>query len=199
MDWATHEFFFHAIRTGEVVLPGRDAEYVPEAKGAIDFWAVNYYTRHMIDARKRGLEGQRFAHQRTRMIPMDFFLEEAFPEGLIANLERLKDKPVIITENGCCCDDDRWRVLALATHLCALREAIDRGVDVRGYFHWSFMDNFEWGSFVPRFGLVSVDFKTFKRTPKPSAWFFKEVIERNGFDRKLLAKYLKGFPKLKQY
>ena len=54
------------------------------------------------------------------------------------------------------------------------------GVDVRGYFYWSFMDNYEWGSFRPKFGLVEVDFETFERKPKPSAYFYQEIIKNNG-------------------
>jgi len=130
------------------------------------------------------------------MIQEDFILEEMFPEGLIASLERLKDLPVYITENGLCCDDDRFRIVHLALHLCALREAIDRGTDVRGYFHWSLMDNYEWGSFVPRFGLVHVDFETFKRTPKPSAFFYRDIIRSNGFGPRTTKQYLTQLPTL---
>ena len=84
-------------------------------------------------------------------------------------------------------------------HLQALAEAMKRGCDVRGYFHWSFLDNFEWWSFVPRFGMVDVDFKTFARTPKPSAYFFRDVIRNNGFDRDLLLEYLPEFKDWKIY
>jgi beta-glucosidase len=75
------------------------------------------------------------------------------------------DRPVYITENGCSCDEDRFRIVYIALYLCALKEAIDRGVDVRGYFYWSLMDNYEWGSFLPRFGMVAVNFENFERTP----------------------------------
>jgi len=82
--------------------------------------------------------------------------------------------------------------------LSALKEAIDRGVDVRGYFYWSLMDNYEWGSFIPRFGLVDVDFTTFKRTPKPSASFYREIIRDNGFSGKTVQKYLAELPTLQR-
>lgn len=134
-----------------------------------------------------------------KMIDKDFYLEEVFPEGLLNGLQRLKDKPVYITENGICCDDDRWRILKLASDLAAISDAIKKGVDVRGYLHWTTMDNYEWSSFVPRFGLVHVDFKTFKRTPKNSAWFYKELIELNGFDGTLVQKYIPELPVLKLY
>jgi beta-glucosidase len=198
VDFVTHEFFFHAIRTGELVYPYRDAEYDSEVKGAMDYWAINYYTRHMVDARKSTFEGVRFAHKTLKMIRKDFYLEEFFPEGLTANLERLKDLPVHITENGCSCDDDRFRIVYLILHLSALRDALDQGVDVRGYFYWSLMDNYEWGSFLPRFGLVDVDFETFTRTPKPSARFYRDVINKNGVTQDIIRKYLKELPTLSQ-
>jgi beta-glucosidase len=196
VDYVTNEFFFHAIRTGELVFPTMDAEYDSSVKGTMDFWSVNYYTRHMVDARHAGLQGPRFKHKELKMIPMDFYLEEMYPEGLIANLERLCDRPVYITENGCSAVDDRFRIVYLVIHLSALKEAIERGVDVRGYFYWSLMDNYEWGSYIPRFGLVDVDFSTFARTPKPSALLYREIIQKNGFSGEMLRSYLKELPTL---
>ncbi len=109
---------------------------------------------------------------------------------------RLTDKPVYITENGTSCDDDRFRIVSLILHLNAIREAMDMGVDVRGYLHWSLLDNYEWGSYLPRFGLSSVDRESFARTPKPSAHFFKDVIENNGVNQEIIRKYLKELPSL---
>ena len=72
------------------------------------------------------------------------------------------------------------------------------GVDVRGYLHWSLLDNYEWGSYTPKFGLVDVNRESgkFERTPKPSAYFYKEIIENNGFNQQILRKYLKEMPSL---
>ncbi len=76
---------------------------------------------------------------------------------------------------------DPLRVDYLQTHLRAAREAIDRGVDLRGYFAWSLLDNLEWSlGFSKRFGIVHVDFETQKRTPKASARLYSEVIRTNG-------------------
>ena len=76
---------------------------------------------------------------------------------------------------------DPLRVGYLREHLRAAREAIDRGVDLRGYFAWSLLDNFEWSlGFSKRFGIVHVDFETLERTPKASARFYSEVIRTNG-------------------
>lgn len=196
MDLISNEFFFHALRTGEMIFPNLDAEYDPDLKGAVDYWAVNYYTRHMVDARKANLEGQRFIHKQLKMIPMNFYLEEMFPEGLTAALERLSDLPVYITENGCAATDDRFRIVYIALTLSAVWEAIQHGVDVRGYFYWSLLDNYEWGSYIPQFGLVGVDRNTFERTPKTSAAFYRDVIDRNGFGGETVHKYLAELPTL---
>ncbi len=198
-DWLCNEFFFHAVRTGEIVFPYRDGEFVPELKGAMDYWAVNYYTRRMISARRQKIDGDWYTATHVRMIDQPFYLEEFFPEGLANSLMRLRDLPIHITENGVSADDDRWRIVKLAQDLAALSDAAKRGCDIRSYLHWSLMDNYEWSSFVPRFGLIDVDFKTFERTPKPSAYFLREVIRNNGFDGQLIQKFLPDLPVYQLY
>jgi beta-glucosidase len=103
--------------------------------------------------------------------------------------ERYK-KPVIVTENGLANSDwvhmdgkvhDPSRIDFTRRYLLGLEKAIDEGVDIAGYFHWSLMDNFEWAEgYKERFGLVHVDFTTFKRTIKDSAWWYRDVILSNG-------------------
>jgi beta-glucosidase len=77
--------------------------------------------------------------------------------------------PVIVTENGIATADDEQRIAYTATALTSLAEAMSDGVDVRGYLHWSALDNYEWGTYRPTFGLIAVDRTTFARTPKESA------------------------------
>jgi beta-glucosidase len=79
----------------------------------------------------------------------------------------------------------------IATHLAAVRQAIDEGADVRGYLYWSSMDNFEWAfGYARTFGLIAVDRETFVRTPKPSAHYFAEIARANAVDPKTTASYL---------
>lgn len=99
-------------------------------------------------------------------------------------------KPVLITENGMCCHDwismdgkvhDPQRIDFLRRYLLQLERAADEGADVLGYFCWSWMDNFEWTQgYRPRFGLVYVDYETQARTPKDSAFWYRDVIANNG-------------------
>jgi beta-glucosidase len=100
-----------------------------------------------------------------------------------------KTKEIYITENGCAASDelspegiadDSDRIMFLRNHLAHLQRATAEGLPVKGYFHWSLMDNFEWSDgFTNRFGLVYVDFKTQKRTAKLSAAYFREAMARN--------------------
>ena len=193
-DFYRNEFFFHAMRTGELLLPFTDGEFDADVKNTVDYWSINCYTRNMTDSRKKTAAGKRYDYKQMKMIDEDFYLEEMHPEIIFANMDRLRDKPVIITENGCSCDNDDLRIVYLSLYLSALSEAIRTGVDVRGYLYWSLMDNYEWGSYKPRFGLCDVDFKTFERTPKRSAYFYKDIIENNGFSQEILRKYLKELP-----
>jgi beta-glucosidase len=92
--------------------------------------------------------------------------------------------PIQITENGCSYDeslDDRHRIAYLSAHVDAVRAAMDEGVDVRGYYVWSLMDNFEWAEgYGPRFGLVHVDYATQRRTPRASYAWYRDLIAASG-------------------
>mgnify|MGYP003844884415 FL=1 len=97
-------------------------------------------------------------------------------------------KPIHITENGIADRDDRKRGPYITHHLMQIHQAIHEGVPVEGYFHWSFIDNFEWNEgFDMRFGLVEVDPKDpeLKRKPRRSASLYSRIIRANGIERKL--------------
>ncbi|KUO05566.1 beta-glucosidase [Streptomyces caeruleatus] len=90
--------------------------------------------------------------------------------------------PIIVTENGIATQDDERRVRYTSEALRALFAAVDDGIDVRGYLHWSALDNYEWGHWGPTFGLIAVDRTTFTRTPKPSlGWLGK--VARDGYPK----------------
>lgn len=200
-DFTDVEYYLHAIRTGEVIYPFEDGWYDPDIKDSVDFWSVNLYTRMMQDSRKKNRRGHVWDHKYLGFTDMDyFFLREFYPEAITNGLLRISDKPIYISENGVAADNDEFRLVYLALHLSAINDAIKMGADVKGYLHWTLLDNYEWSSFKPHFGLVDVDREsgTFKRTPKPSAYFFKEIIENNGFSQEVLRKYLKSMPTLAQ-
>lgn len=107
---------------------------------------------------------------------------EIYPEGIYDVLCDLKKygKPIYITENGLADATDRQREKFIEDHLFWVHKAIQEGVDVRGYFHWSLMDNFEWDKgFWPRFGLVKVDYKTLERIPRKSFYYYRDFIAKS--------------------
>jgi len=118
------------------------------------------------------------------------------PDGLTEILVRLRHEygpvPIYLTENGAAFHDyvdpdgavkDPERVDYLESHLKAAHAAISAGVDLRGYFCWTFTDNFEWAAgYSQRFGLIWVDFKTQERILKTSASWYAEVARRNGLE-----------------
>lgn len=148
--------------------------------GAVDFIGLNYYARQLVETRS-----WRPAHFFTDVcerghhpLPKNTLGWDIYPEGLEAVLLSLKKyhRPVIVTENGVCTSDDDQRWQYIRDHLKSVHAAISRGVDVRGYLYWSLMDNFEWDKgFVPRFGLVDVDYATGRRQVRSSAKKFGEV------------------------
>jgi beta-glucosidase len=154
----------------------------------LDFFGLNYYTR-IIMSNSDGELGPQPGRKYTNMG------WEFFPEGMYETLDIVCNKfklgPVYITENGASFDDevgpdgivrDENRIEVLAGCLVQVHKAISDGMDVRGYFAWSFMDNFEWAQgFSKRFGIVHVDYATQKRTIKASGRWYQDVIKQNGF------------------
>ena len=156
----------------------------------IDGLGVNYY----MPTRMSALPGSPLPFQ---LEPIPGYPQTAFgwpvvPAGLTEMLTSLRDwygqalPPVYITENGCSQDDaaaadgtvcDQGRIDYLDAHLRAIHAAIDAGIDVRGYFQWTFTDNFEWSEgFHQRFGLVYTDFGTQRRIPKASFAWYRDLI-----------------------
>ncbi|GLU47240.1 hypothetical protein Nans01_15910 [Nocardiopsis ansamitocini] len=166
-------------------------------RGSVDALGVNYYNPTLAAAPAPG-DALPFAlPDYTELFPetpLTGFGWPVVPDGLHALLTSLRDRygpalpPVHITENGCSYPGepdangvvaDPDRVAYLDGHLRALAEAIADGVDVRGYYAWSLLDNFEWAQgYTQRFGLVHVDFATQARTPKESFFWYRDAIAR---------------------
>ncbi|HLD26096.1 MAG TPA: family 1 glycosylhydrolase, partial [Candidatus Andersenbacteria bacterium] len=88
--------------------------------------------------------------------------------------------PIYVTENGVADAADTKRADFIRDHVRAIEAAQAQGADVRGYLHWSLIDNFEWAKgFAPRFGLAEVDYQTMERRIRPSAWAYKAIIEQS--------------------
>jgi len=138
-----------------------------------DFIGVNYY----FHSRVRWSFSQ---NENKKTSDMGW---EIYPEGLYYILKSLRayKKPLFITENGIADARDYSREQFIKDNILQIQKAMKESVDVRGYFYWSLLDNFEWDKgFWPRFGLVGIDYKTLKRNIRPSARVYKKIIEARG-------------------
>ena len=110
---------------------------------------------------------------------------EIYPKGIyfvLKNLTKYK-KPIYVTENGLADREDRYRKNFIKEHLFWTHKAMEDGVIVKGYFHWSLMDNLEWHKgFEPEFGLINIDYKSLNRKPRPSAFYYADICKNNGFE-----------------
>ena len=160
----------------------------------LDFWGLNYYFPAVIAYDK--YSWPLYAKELYTDMP---HTDRGWPidadslRDLIIRLNSSYRMPkMIISENGASYNDivsmdgqirDYNRIDYLRRHLIAVHEAIEYGIDVRGYFIWSLYDNFEWAfGRYSRFGIIYEDFETHTRTPKESAYWYKKVIEENGFE-----------------
>lgn len=147
-----------------------------------DFIGLNYYFHHRLRFRVAGLMKLLASEPQPNALHSDLGWE-IHPAGLTHVLQWLKryNRPVIITENGLADAGDVHRAQFIKQHVAAVAAALRAGVDVRGYLHWSLLDNFEWREgFDPRFGLVEVDYHSLKRTIRPSAYTYRQIIQSNG-------------------
>jgi beta-glucosidase len=184
------EFPVGRLLTGSTVKPG-DLEKIRK----LDLLGVNYYSRTVamhdpkfpiVAANQVFPEGNEYSG-----------MWEIYPQGLYDILTRLQRDyqpscELMITENGVPVPDgldfdgrvrDERRIRYLKNHISQVQRAIQDGIPIKGYFHWSLMDNFEWSyGFSMRFGLVYVDFNTLKRTVKDSGHWFAQVIRENGVE-----------------
>lgn len=170
-----------AARWREKIYNFRFLDKIFAAK-TMDFVGVNFYSRQLVDLSGWGLRNLIFetCTQNHDPVKKNSLGWDIYPQAFYDALMKVQKYhlPVIITENGICTLDDdlRWEYITL--HLRALHRAIEAGVDVRGYLYWSLLDNFEWDKgFDPRFGLIHVDYETFRRTVKQSARKFARVCQ----------------------
>lgn len=184
------EIMFGKMVSGSLIKPG-DMEKIR----TLDLLGVNYYTRTVAknDAKFPVVAASQVQPEGNEYSGM----WEIYPEGIYELLTRIwKDyRPqceMMVTENGVPVPDgldfdgrvrDERRIRYLRNHLTQVKRAMDEGVPVKGYFHWSLMDNFEWSlGYAPRFGLVYVDYMTLKRTIKDSGRWYANLIKENGLE-----------------
>ncbi len=166
---------------------------VPKAKpvkkalgrNTVDFIGINYYTKAYVQWRPKAPAQERppelpigitFARRKETVSDLDWAIHPAGLSRMIRFVRRY-GLPIYITENGIADREDQLRPEFLKSHIEVLEKALLEGTDIRGYYYWSLLDNFEWvKGFGPRFGLYHVDYETFQRTPTRSARVYQKII-----------------------
>lgn len=189
---AFNDAFAATLKTGKFDAVMLKAD-VPEAKDTQDFMGLNYYTREMIKF-DLGKSGSLFSN---RYFPKDADLSET---GFLANdpqgfQEAIKwannfGLPIYITENGCEDSKDNFRRRYLLEHLHAMWHMINNNIPVKGYFHWTLVDNFEWErGWSQHFGLWALDPQTQIRTKRKSADLYADICRTNSITSEAVEKY----------
>lgn len=182
-------------------IPPELAEAYPEAFGKltdselaliglpVDYLGFNIYTASGTELDGEGKLKERTPPDGAPVTAMNWQMNEECIYWMLRYLHERYKMPVLICENGAACNDwvcldgkvhDELRVDYLKRHIGAMERAMKEGADVRGYFVWSFMDNFEWAAgYEKRFGLVHVDYQTQKRTVKESGLWYRDFIRRS--------------------
>ncbi len=176
-----------AMMTGKATWPVNKLPLsvfnIPISEGRFyDFIGLNYYTRDAIVTGKQSVFDN---------APINDLGWEIYPEGLITLSEDLYKKyvaPIWVTENGTCDNNDTFRSKYIYEHLKVISES---ELPFERFYHWSFMDNFEWAEGEePRFGIVHVDYETQKRTIKKSGKFYTDIIKNQGVTQDMYEKYV---------
>ena len=165
--------FFNRL-AGQIVNYLINDHFFQRTAGCHDYLGINYYFHRQI-----GL-GRRPKNQPWR----NDLGWEIYPQGLYQVLLAAKkyNLPIYILENGLADSQDQHRQQFITEHLTMVHRAIQAGCLIRGYFHWSLLDNFEWKwGFEPRFGLYAVDYQSLERRPRPSSRTYARICKNNGF------------------
>ena len=166
-------------------LPGMVKKHMEnnDAVGAMDFIGLNYYSRMHVKGQANLTEPFVF-EKRAKDIQtdMDYAL---YPEGFYEALHTISTlkKPIYVTENGVADQGNNIREIFIKRYLYALHKGLQDGLDIRGYFYWTLMDNFEWSEgYKMKFGLYEVDFETQERTLRESSNLFAKMVKKPGVD-----------------
>ncbi len=182
--WMFNHLFVQALVRGKARCIGLFNIHLPKAN-TLDFIGLNYYTRDFVRHHGFGFPGilgqvcAASVKQNQRMGKDNVLSWEIYPKGLRTFLKDFSryQLPLLVSENGIATNDDAERSEFIVEHLKAMAQAIKKGAPVIGYLYWSLLDNYEWADgFVPRFGLIEVNYSTQKRTVRESARKFEEII-----------------------
>lgn len=181
-----NEAFVSAVCEGtmfpalDLLVRSKSGFRVADARRTQDFFGMNYYTRDVVRfslAHARELFISRGVPPGAKVSDLGWEVHPAGLGELLRDWGLRSGVPVYVTENGIADASDAQRRPFLTRHLAQVAEAMSAGVDVRGYFHWSLLDNFEWAEgYAPRFGLIEVDYATQERRVRESARLYSRIV-----------------------
>lgn len=158
-------------KSADVLQYVQDDYFLKKVVKTCDFLGVNYYFSNRV-------YGYRVHNPEQRVSDMGWDLAPADIEHALVRLHDKYHLPIIVTENGLADSQDTDRQWWITQTLIGMQKAINQGVRLEGYLHWSLLDNFEWDKGTwPRFGLFAIDYATQQRTPRPSAVWFAKIIK----------------------
>jgi beta-glucosidase len=193
-DYLNNQIFLNALRTGHIPPPfDSGLREVPHLRESCDFFGLNYYSRSrvaLISRTPAWVFGHRFTPADVEQSDVgsdDKTYGEIYPHGLYRALRRIDRRlslPIYITETGLPDHDDDQRPRYILNHLAEVHRAIQHGVDVRGVFLWSLLDNFEWAEgWGLRFGLYAFDQRTGERRLRPSGALYAIIARANAIPK----------------
>jgi beta-glucosidase len=189
LDYSYNQVVIDSVLEGKV--PFHPFSHKKWLKDTADYFGVNYYSAVYFEF-KFGLPVSMDTKNSDdkEITQLGYGI---YPQGLYENIMRVKEiynGPIYISENGIGTLDDELRQRFILRHLFEVHRAITDGVDIRGYFYWSSMDNWEWAEgFEPRFGLIGIDYKTKERQVRESAKLFGEIAKQNKIPASMLEKF----------
>jgi beta-glucosidase len=186
--------FPSAIGTGVMKSPMGNVQ-IPEARGTQDFLGINYYSMDTVKfdvTNPKELFGRRFFPGDSDFSATKFIAN--VPHGIFDSIKwavrMYPNLPIILTENGVEDTEDKMRPRYIAQHIHQVWRSVNFNYPVKGYFHWSLVDNFEWErGWTQRFGLWGLDLETQKRIKRPSADLYAEICKENGLSSEMVQKY----------
>ncbi len=191
-NWISGDAFMRPFQTGVFKLFGRKRR-IPGLRGSLDYFGLNYYYRQVMEVapfEKNGLYSRISYEEEGEPSPSGKFGNT--PRGMYAALNWAKHfgLPILITENGIEDREDSLRRRYLVQNLHQVWRAVNMNFPVRGYYHWSLVDNFEWtDGWQNRFGLWELDPATQQRSPRRSAELYAKICQENGLTTEIIKEY----------
>lgn len=193
------DLWFEATVNGRILPPLGIGQHDPHLANTLDFIGINYYARYQVTftpnpKRIFGIEGYTLGNALSDNTPRGPY-SQFDPQGLSIICRSLQryGKPLYITEHGLPDRTDHQRPTWIVAQLQEIHRCIQQGIDIRGYFHWTLLDNFEWNDgWTMHFGLIGMDVETQIRTPRPSAKLYSQIVRANALSDDMLTTYACG-------